>query len=713
MQALLAPTIPGVTEPAAYERRLPQALRAVALKDDDDRPRTPDDRAGDLLEEGRRWFEAWEWAYREAREIIAHENGAMWGFTNPYNGRYVSTPEAKVADQIRITVNLMKPAVSQAESMLTSEKPVFGCGAATSEGSDLAAAEAGNELLEFFWRFHGLGEKYRSTARGAFSIGTTFLLTEWDQAAGPIAPSQNRIMSNEDGTFGPEFESQGDLKFTVLQREQVAFDPSARDENGGVGLFTRRRMSRARLLQDPRFKGRSAVLQEFDGDDSSIPDDRGEEYVERFSPATGRAGEDPQNAQDELTVYTFYLRASATHPQGATYIFTDEGRSLFEGVNEVYPSSQEVAGGELWPPHNWPVTVMIGDRRENCPWGRGRSLDAIPLNKAVNGAFSKAVQHVALIANAKPYLPKGIDFEWTDEPGQVIRYGRNYQPGSFGYLNPPQMPPEYMTIVNGGRELIENSYGIGASSQGQAPTSDASGRLVQQLQQRDQTRITPIKAALDAKWAEAMTYALRLFRRHASVKRRILILGENGVMALRFFEGASLAAGTDVMCFNDQSIPRDPTKRMLWMMNFTTMLSQSKDDQQRDLLLDLMRLRDFKGYLEKQSPHRVKALRHNRMLLMGEVPIPSPWDHALTHKSTLEEFLCSEEYERKVLEQKGEGGAAPSRLEEAAGWLWQYYAEQAQAELMPQMAPPPDGLAMSTPQSPGAAATQSPVGAAA
>ena len=138
-------------------------------------------------------------------------------------------------------------------------------------------------------------------------------------------------------------------------------------------------------------------------------------------------------------------------------------------------------------------------------------------------------------------------------------------------------------------------------------------------------------------------------------------------------------------------------------MNFSTMLAQAKDEQQRALLLDLARLRDFKGYLEKQSPHRVKALRFNRMLELGEIPIPAPWDHPLTFRATLEEYLQSESFTRKVeMERQDPANMGQSPTEEIAGFLWEHYSEQLQVQMGGPPASPGGGPPAPPPGVPGA-----------
>ena len=738
-----APSVPGVTEPAAYERQLPEILRALRTKDEDGEPIPADKRAKELHKAAKGWFEAHQWYYREAKECLAMECGAQWGYWNKSTARWEPTPESRERDQVRITANLIKPGVDQATAILTSEPPVFRCAAATSEGSDQGAAEAGNDLADHIWRFHHLDDDYRGTARAAFSLGTAFLLVEWDRSKGPLFADPMQPVLGEDGSVSPTYRMLGDLRFTRLKRDQVAFDPAAAHPQDGIGLFVRRRMSRARLAE--LFPDRKDKLPGSGTD--TTEDAGGESAVERFSPATNGSSLFPEERADRVDVFTFYRRASSDLPRGAVYVFTEDAM-FHEGENDVYPTDEERARGELWPRINWPVLAFLGDQREDSPWGRGRTVDAIPINKFVNGALSKAVQHAAILANAKPYLPKGIDFEWTDEPGQVIRYGRTFQPGMFGYVLPPSMPPEYMQLVQAGRELIENGMGINAASNGATPTSDASGRLVQQLQQRDTTRLAPIKQAHDAQWAEVINFALRLYRRHAGEQRAILVIGQNKATQLKLFSGASLAAGTDVIVCNNQSIPRDPAQKTVFLTNFFQTWSQIQDERGQQLLCELYGLSDFRNFLERLDPQGVRARRLKQQILAG-FPLPTfpapqapvmpgmpappappagamPWDHALTFKAELESLLTSEEYEQKVGAQKRSPDpltglpAGVSPLEQQAVALWQWYSDQAAAAMAPPMpaggavlpgpgSPPSSpGLAMPGRPSPGAPATGQP-----
>ena len=125
------------------------------------------------------------------------------------------------------------------------------------------------------------------------------------------------------------------------------------------------------------------------------------------------------------------------------------------------------------------------------------------------------------------------------------------------------------------------------------------------------------------------------------------------------------------------------------------------------MLYDLLRMPDIADYLQRASPHRIKAIRNNRLLLLGEsdgtqpppgwppnTPVPAPWDNPLIHKAELERFLTSPDYLDRVKAEKSDPqmmGQSP--LEQRATALWSYWAKAATPQ-MPMVAPPPGAAPM-------------------
>jgi hypothetical protein len=376
------------------------------------------------------------------------------------------------------------------------------------------------------------------------------------------------------------------------------------------------------------------------------------------------------------------------------------------------------------------VFDFIADSRENCPWGRARTVDAIPIQHAINGAFSKLVQHIGIMANVKYVLPAGLDWEPTDEPGQVARIPTKFWGMTGGkpvqMTMPPQISSEYANLVGIARELLETVVGINAASMGNSPTADASGRLSQQLQQRDSSRIAPLKRDHDNQWAEMQNYALRLVRRHGKLGRILRVVGADQAVQMKFFEVADLAAGTQVYSVNDTSLPRDPQQRILALGAVMDKLAQAANPEIQDAYLELLHLPDLADWQQRRSPHQQKAIRNNRLLLLGEgdgtqmppmpapmpgqmapempppnCPLPAPWDNAMIHKAELERFLCSPDYlDRVKAEKTSPENMGQSPLEQRATWLWTYWAQHSMPQ--PMMAAPPQapGAPMPGPMEP-------------
>lgn len=690
--AELHQSIPGVTTDATYERQLPRIDRALKAGKD---AKTPEEKskavARKLVEIKKVWFDAQRWYINECVETGAMLHGSQYGYLSKYENRWVAIPEVKNPHEIRLVANQEKPIADQATAILTAEQPHFDCGPEQGDVKDAATADAGREFTRQTWEYHRLDGKFVATARSAYCFGTAYLRILWDRTAGqpvvvgmeggePQGVDENGAVQFSPMT--PKIDSAGDHRFDVLQREQCAFDPSSTNETDGIGFMVQEKLS-------------SAVLMEMYPDTYKFPNDSREggnaefreERMERASSMTDEGGNygnrDSGDPEDQpVVVTTFWMRKRPKYPLGRVFVFTDDGQMLEERDNECYPTWDEQQKGELWPNFHWPVFALYCDTRERSPLGRGRLVDLHHLQKALNGSLSKAVQHAAIIANAKVMLPKGFDVEWTDQMGEVIRYGRLHQPNSIGYVQPPQMPAEYLTIVQVSRDLMQNIAGVNDPTMGTASSADQSGRAIEGLQQRDYVRLDSIKAELYRKWALAMTYALFLFRRNATAPRKLQIVGENGKTSIEFFDQSSLAAGTQITVFNNQAIPSDPTRRMLWCMNFMTTYAQAKDEQSRQMLLRLMGKREFLPFLEKLDPHRTAAERMVRQLVLGQEPMAEPWHNPLVFKVEFEQFLLSEQYQSFAQQNPPIAAYCVA--------LWQWYTLQATPQAPPAPAPGAD-----------------------
>lgn len=683
-----APSIPGI-DVGSESPRLPALARALRrLKEAE---KGTDEEAvkaavGELSSIARAWFQQHEWYYQEATECVANYYGAQWGYYDRNAGRFITNPEPRTNDQVRVVINVIAPIVDQATGIITKEPPIFDVSAATPEGRDSGAQQAGHYLLDHIWRHHRLDSHYRSSGRKTYLTGSDFLMWEWDETAGP--PGRNASMSM-DGLGSPA--PSGDLRFTRLSHKDVAFDPCAKSGVSGEALIVRERWSRADLRSRHPMTWSSAEGGGSDADDETYS----VRSAETYSPIAGRSAID-ESRQDgeEVTRYTMFVPRNPDFPLGARVTFTDDTLLAPLAENPIYPKPGEPS--RSWPSDPWPVFQITCDQRDENPWGKGRVVGMIGPQQAFNGVVSKSLQHIAKIANAKIILPKALDTEWTDEIGQEIRVNRMVQAGQISYVSPPQLPSEFFVAWDKLKVELEYMGGISASTNGQVPFADTSGRAMMAAQEQDYGRLKPVKMELDQVWARAMNFALRLFQRHADAQRQITIVGENGATSLAYFSKADLTAELDLRVLNDQSIPRDPAKKMLWLQSFMQMLAQAPDPQSRAALYRLAQIKDMEPLLETLQPDLVKARRMTDRIMLGETTPVFDGDDPLTFKTELERLAKTEEYENRVKRERDEVGI--SLTETLLMSAWTYYTQRAAAAMGGMMPPSAPVSPATTPQ---------------
>lgn len=684
------PRVPGLTAPAPYERGdLPDIEEALAAGDEAQSQEDADKAVGGaLLNLVRRAFDAWKWYHDECRQTAAMLAGFQHGYWDEGTGQFCATPESDDRDNFMVVCNLEQAIVQQAVGILVQGDPIFGTYPGTSETGDAAASETGDLLCRSLWRTDGMGKMLKRAAKGAFCYGITPVLEEWDacdgapyvagleqpgeppDAGGPGAVATSAAPDEPDpaavgGAAAPQPTAPGAAPFqpgppvirfkgktrtTVLQRDQVAFDPVASLPYDGAFFVIKERVSRSKAVEQypGKVTRRSSPVDPDAG--------RSERNAERWSSATKRLGTEDERNQDGVTVYRVYVKRTPARPFGAEIRLLEDGTIVMRGVNPAYPSWARIQAGEQWPNYDWPVFFYCGDERENCPFGRGRMLDAHEPQKEFNGLLGSTVAHHAVIAKTKIVVHNDVEVDWDDEIGQMISLSPRSATDAVRYLSPPDVPQSAIPLMREIQGHMEYVTGVNAASNGQPSDSGQSGRALGELQTRDSVRLDTIKTDLYRTVALHMEFKLSLFREYADQKRMISVVGENERVACRMLDKTSIAGGTHVVVFNDTSLPSDPSKRILALSTFVTTYSQAPDERMKNALLQLVGLHDFNGLFRAINPDLVRAKRMTRRLLLGEKPQPMPWDNPMIFKAAFDEFMDEEQVEARI---EAEGGIAP------------------------------------------------------
>lgn len=714
--------VPGLTSEIAPRGDVPDICRALDEPDEKRRVSLLQDVAED-------WFRTHAWYYAEAAECQAFDAGAHWGCWSPQRNLWLTLPQPKGYFEPRAVVNVYKAILDQATAMLCTDDPTFDTTAVKDDVRDVLASQATSEITGYWWRHADLSVKYKTSARNIFNTGTTLIYVRWDPMAGPLLPQEPKMvrppavdpMTGElllDPETGEvvdpgEFEEQppkhtGEVKFDVLPVDAYAPDPAASSPDDMAGSFIRvqkpmswlrthypEQAAEIRDTSDVRGQSTGTINQE-----SAV--------VGAFSPVSGDSGgtmSSTSGSNPMVWIYTWYGRQTPQHPRGTMMMFASR-ILLSASENPVYPVDGESA--LLSVKSHVPVISPTCEPRQGQIWGMGRGVAMIGPQRQLNGVLSKWLLHLAKVANAKLTMPASISDAMNDIPGQVLRIPRTASARDIGFISPPQVP-EYQQAIAFAQAQMEFLAGIGAASNGQLPAADTSGIALSRLQQRDKTRIDPVKRVLDGAWAEAIRLGIRFSRRwmHGSVKA--LVVGPNKRAALKEFDANTFADEVDVTPFNNTALPGDPAQRMTYLMQLGQVISAVQDPDLRRAMLRMVNLRDIEGFLDTMNPSEEKMLRVTVGLLRGDEAFVTPADNPLACKAVLHDFMQSEQYEDQVRAEKAKGGASP--LETRTNNLFKYYTMAA----MPGMPaapgqPPGPGAPMQPPEmAPPAAAPAAPM----
>lgn len=652
-----APTESSIPSPQGpqVDPSAPTVIQALRLT-------SPVGRAVALWNIFSQWRMAHEPLFQEADRAYHFYMGNQWGYYSAALTAYVPIPTWS-PDVIRVTMNKIQPGVEQMVSILTAERPVFGAVAGSTETIDSAASEAANDVCEWIQNEFDLLGMRRRMARGCGIAGWRWVLVEWDSSAGSMVTQPVPLGVDASGEPisrqpGPE----GSFSFKELSHRQVVWDPSAMRWGEGAAVFVCEAVSRFDLRS--RFPNvRVEQIVQSCGDES-LRRVWGLGQPAQSSLAPGAFAGGDAGVRDDAIVVTAIVPSCKDFPMGRRVVFAD-GIVFDETDNPVYPTPEESAIGEPWPKNPFGSLVrFVHLERESSPVGRGPTTSAIPGQQMVNGGWSKFAQHAAKLGGMKLFVPMALTTEMSDETVQVVPYARSVDMTHAGYRAPPDISAQFVNMIREGEAAIDEALGINAATKGQANAEDSNAK-VKTLQQQDIGRLQPVKEDQDRAEIDLLRYALFLFRRHADVPRKVQVVGENRRGAIKMLDRTAILPSTNIVLYNDRSIPRDPAQRMVWLQSFIQTGVLQLPAEQRETIIQLMRLRDFKGFMEHQAPHRDRARRENIAIMGGgDIGVLQMDDH-LIHMKVLDELILSEEFETKVKEElldPANGGQSPTYL---------------------------------------------------
>ena len=418
----------------------------------------------------------------------------------------------KPRHRVRTVRNLIQPLVRQEVAQATQRVPSYQINPSTGDPEDVSAARVAQKVA--FYGFDAWNVRRATEQAVTFAVVAAegFVWPYWNSNIPPF-------MKTEDGTVV----GLGDITLEVLGGNEVGWEPGVRYEDSRW-YIVRRAMSLDRIKDLPGFVKGTKIVSD--------------------ASADGTLGVTKQVT--ELAMVTDYLeRPCPEYPSGRRLCIAN-GKLI--APPEAYPL-RDPKGAALDEPVLHKISYIV-DPDQDRDLGLVSSL--LDAQRTINDCTNKQLEWKNLALMPQVFAPLGAfpkRQRLTDQPGAVFVY--NPVSGLKPEWRPtPPIPGDLSQLKN---EAINDMNRIAA--QNDTP-SDASGRALQVLIERDAGSRQAFLARLAVFHSQLMRHCLMLVAQHYSEPRLLTINGRFGPESITDFTGAQLRSQVDVTVFPESIEPR-------------------------------------------------------------------------------------------------------------------------------------------------------------
>jgi hypothetical protein len=496
--------------------------------------------------------------------------------------------------RVRLVANKVRSFLRKEQAKLTKQMPMGFVIPASSDDEDILAAQAGDNLSEFFWREQDLMKHVRRAVFWMSLVGTGFLKDGYDENA----------------------------RFDAVQRGDVFIDrvtpfhvfvPDIQEEE----LENQPHMIHA-AAKNPDYVERvyGKKVQ---------PDSSGTDMVEdKFLSSLGIK---QSSSKTQIYIKEMWLKPCKMMKNGGVVIFTQD---------------QLIHVVDGWPYNHgqYPLTKM-----DLMPTGRFYSessmVDLIPLQKDYNRTRSQLIEAKNRMAKPQLLAPRGsVDpNKITSEPGLVIQYTPGFQPPVP--LQLAQMPQYVLEELNRTYSDMEDISSQHAISRGGTPAGVHAATAISYLQEQDDSVLAYSISSIEAGVERITRHWLSYVTQFWDAQRQVQVSGENGSYEMFQLDKNSLNGNTNYVVQAGSATPRSLAAKQAFIMELFKMGLVPPDKALRYLEMS----ETGKMYEEMQVNAR-QAQRENAKMSQGDPNITvNTWDDHPSHIIEHDNYRKRQSYE--------------------------------------------------------------------
>jgi len=550
----------------------------------------------------------WDRALRSTQQIreqaavneqyILNQHWLRW---NRAVGRLEEMP--RNPDRVRATVNRVGPDSHRLLAKLTSRELTWDVAPNSPDDMAIQASRTSEQALHDTARKQQWEDLRYEHALATWQGGVAGIMVQWDDSVGtPVAMDENG------GTIHT-----GDVCLTVVPLHEIAVEPGTRNAETALWWIHGRALPPAE------------VQEEFNLDYEPKPDAKAVDSVYRVHS--------PQNTSPHtpLTmVFTYYERPSSRN-QGR--IITAVGDRIVDESAWYFPFSDRL---------NLAVCKV---QPISAKWyGHTPVSDAVPVQTAINAAWSSIIEHLKQAGNARLWIPEG-SIEDMNDLSDAAGEGVEYNPINGlrpQYDTPPQMPAWWIQSPDQLAAAMDDILGQHDVSRGIAPSGVESGIAMSVLSENDDNPVGRFGKNMAGTWGRVGSMVLELYSTYVRETREAqVMMPNNRIPEVVQWNGMLLADHTTATVPVDSVTPRNRNAQAAYAFQLHDRgLIQSPIELAR-----IADLPDQDDLLEGIDPDSARAMRENSHMSAGAPRTVDTIDDHTNHLIHHRNFMRSQRYE--------------------------------------------------------------------
>jgi len=477
---------------------------------------------------------------------------------------------------------------------LTKEMPMGFVIPQSSDDEDILAAQAGDNLAEYFWREQKLMMHLRRAVFWMSLTGTGFLKDGYDENARFDAVQKGDVFIDRVSPFHifvPDVQEE-ELENQPHVIHACAKSPDAVERMYGVKIK---------------------------------PDTQGTDQIEdKFLNSLGIKQSSTKN---QVYIKEMWVKPCSMMKEGGVIIFTQD---------------QLIKAIEGWPYQHgqYPFSKL-----DLMPTGRFYSessmVDLLPLQKEYNRTRSQLIEAKNRMAKPQLLAPRGsVDpNKITSEPGLVIQYTPGFQPPTPLTLS--QIPQYVLEELNRSSSDMEDISSQHAISRGGTPAGVHAATAISYLQEQDDSVLSASISSIEDGVERITKHWLSYVTQFWDSQRQISVAGENGAFEMFELDKNSLNSNTNYTVQAGSATPRSQAAKQSFIMELFKMGLIPPDKALRYLQMS----ETGKMYEELQINAR-QAQRENVKMAQGDPNITvNTWDDHIAHIQEHDNYRKRQSYE--------------------------------------------------------------------